>query len=362
MKIKNFSLEAQEAFNNNVDEIMAFSKILLDTAKCTTSYTKEEANAIIRGKFNEILGFSADAKPTTKELRKAIRRHKLDIFELVEETIEEMLVSGWSENPFFMEYVEQKNLAEGDKNVFYAPDTSLLVVSEFSGNHHELLRQKLGYGQEFSVKTSWYGVKIYQEFELMMAGRIDWAGFVQKIYKSFDKKITDMLYLAFTQADSVLPNAHTLTLALNEETKGDVLDFAEEISTKTGDEVIIVGTRSALSKLIATTKDGWISEKMKDEKHMTGGLGMFEGIRLLMLPQVNDVNTKTKLIDNNKLWIMPQSADFKPIKFVNEGEGYFHEVTDQATNMDMTIEAEYMQKFGMATVMTKDFGAINITK
>lgn len=136
--------------------------------------------------------------------------------------------------------------------------------------------------------------------------------------------------------------------------------MVEEISVNTGDEVIIVGTRSALSKLIATSKDAHFSEAMKNELHTTGGLGMFEGVRLMVLPQVNNSNTRTKLIDNNKLYLMPVSADFKPIKFVNEGEGYFHEVNDNTTNADMTIEAEYMQKFGIATVMTKDFGVITI--
>lgn len=203
MNIRNFSLEAKEAFNNNTDEIMAFSKILLDTAKGNyVNYSKAEANEIIRAKFNEVLGFSAGEKPDRKALRNAIRRHKIDIYEIIEETIENMLKSGWSENPFFKEYVESVNLANGDRNSFYSPDETMLIASEFSGNHHELLRQKLGFGQEFSVKTSWYGIKIYQEFELMMAGRIDWSTLVQKIYVAFDKKITDMLYLAFTTADS----------------------------------------------------------------------------------------------------------------------------------------------------------------
>jgi hypothetical protein len=360
MNIKNFSLEAKEAFSNDTNEIMAFSKILLDSANGTSEYSKVEANAIIKAKFNEILGFSADEKPSKKELRKAIRRHKIDIYEIIEETVENMLISGWSENPFFMEYVESKNLSDGDKNLFYSPDESLLIASEFSGNSHELLRQKLGFGQEFSIKTSWYGIKVYQEFELMMAGRVDWAQFVQKIYVAFDKKITDMLYLAFTSMDSVLPNAKTATISLTAETKGDVLEMVEDIETNTGNEVIIVGTRSALSKLIATTKDAYISEAMKNEIHTTGGLGQFESIRLLVLPQVNDVNTRNKLVANNKLWLMPVSPDFQPIKFVNEGEAYFNEINDQGTNADMTIEAEYMQKFGIATVMTKDFGVITI--
>ena len=51
-----------------------------------------------------------------KELRKAIRRHKIDVFEIIEETVENLLVSGWGENPFFNEFVEIKSMADGDTN------------------------------------------------------------------------------------------------------------------------------------------------------------------------------------------------------------------------------------------------------
>jgi hypothetical protein len=361
MNVNNFSYEAKQVFNNDEAEMLQFSKLLLDNANSDYSeYSKVDAKSIIKAKFNEILGFSADAKPNNKEMRKAIRKHKIDIYEIIEETMENMLVSGWAENPFFIEYVDTKNLQDGDKNLFYSPDETMLTVSQFSGNHHNLMRQKLGFGQEFSVKTSWFGVKIYQDFELVATGRMDFADMIQKMYKAFDKKITDMLYLSFTSADTVLANAITKTITVSTATKGDVLGLVEEISTNTVDEVIIIGTRSALSKLIATSGDAWISEDMKKERHTTGGLGQFEGIRLMVLPQVNDVNTRNKLIDNNKLYVFPVSADFKPIKFVNEGEAYFHEVADSETNVDMTIESEYMQKFGIATVTSKDFGVITI--
>ena len=50
-------------------------------------------------------------------------------------------------------------MALGDTNEFYVPDESILTVSEVSGNHHDLFRQRLGEGRTFAVKTSWYGVK-----------------------------------------------------------------------------------------------------------------------------------------------------------------------------------------------------------
>lgn len=37
-----------------------------------------------------------------------------------------------------MKYVDQRNLALGDKNEFYAEDDSVLSVMKIAGNHHDI--------------------------------------------------------------------------------------------------------------------------------------------------------------------------------------------------------------------------------
>ena len=41
-------------------------------------------------------------------------------------------------NARFMEYVEEVNIADGDANEFYVEDNSLLTVSRFANNHHDI--------------------------------------------------------------------------------------------------------------------------------------------------------------------------------------------------------------------------------
>ena len=50
------------------------------------------------------------------------------------------MTSGWTESNtrFFTDYVEQINIADGDLNQFWVQDDSLLVVSKFAGNHHDV--------------------------------------------------------------------------------------------------------------------------------------------------------------------------------------------------------------------------------
>lgn len=38
-----------------------------------------------------------------------------------------------------MKYVDQRNLALGDKNEFYSEDESILSVMKVAGNHHDIV-------------------------------------------------------------------------------------------------------------------------------------------------------------------------------------------------------------------------------
>lgn len=354
--IKLFDANVVEVFEN-AENIQTFSTLLVDTAQDgVKQYTKEEANEVIRAKFHELLGTDANTK--RKDLRKAIRKHKNEIFEIIEETVESLLVSGWGETPFFQEFVEIRNLSIGDENEFIVPDDSVLTVSEVSGNHHSLIRQRLGSGRSFKVATSWYGIKIYAEYELFMAGQVDWAGFIQKIYQAMDKKVNSIIYNSLMAAGDQLPaNAQfNKSSALTADTKATFLTLVEDVQAATGHEVVIMGTRTALSKLTALADVNWISETMKNERHTTGMVGMWEGIKLVVIPQVfADGDTTAKLVDNTKLLIMPV-AENKFIKLVNEGDAQISEVSDGTTNVDKTVEYEYQHKLGVAVIINMLFG------
>lgn len=328
-----------------------FVKLLIDTAKgCPTKYSVAESNEAINRRFFEILGI--DKTSNVKEIRKAVRRHKAEIYEIIEEVIDERLVSGWGDNPFFREFVEEKNLAHGDTNEFYIPDNSILTVSQFSGNHHDLIRQKLGMGEYRSITTSWYGIKVYEEFIRYMAGRIDWAMYIEKLYEAVDKKVNDMLYEAFLGLDAELPPAYAFSGSPTEE---EILSMAEKVQTANGGkEVIIAGPRTALAKITALTNTTMWSDEMKNTRNTLGGLGVWNGIRLVRVPQVFEQGTREFMFPENKFFILPMT-DNKPIKLVNEGDSMYNEVGDYTTNRDMTIEAEYLFRMGIATIVGADF-------
>lgn len=340
-----------------------FNKLMFNTGLGVFEggITKEQANDKIREVMFEVLG--VDSSVSKKELRKAIRRNKVAVYEVIEEVVPNLLKTGWQDNPFFRDYVEFKSMNDGDTNEFYVEDEVILTVSELSGNHHDLVRQRLGEGSTFGVRTSWYGIKIYAEYEKFMAGKVDWATFVQKIYEAFDKKVNAMLYEAVMAAgDKVLPDGRfSKTMQIAAENKEAIIELVQDLESLTGDEVVLMGTRVALSKLDVLTPTEWISDSMKEERHTTGMIGVWEGIRKVVLPQAFEQGSVTnKLVDNNRILLMP-TGDNKFIKMYDEGDAQVKEVTDGNTNMDKTIEYEYQQKMGVATVINKKFGQIKIT-
>lgn len=133
-----FNTTVQNAFDNEDANLVCFSKLLLDAARGEVKeYSAKDANKKIVEKFRAALGIEPTDRP--QYVKRAIRANKDLVFTLIEETVEEMIITGWMENPFFMQFVEIKNLALGDENDFYIEDDSILSVSKVSGNHHNIV-------------------------------------------------------------------------------------------------------------------------------------------------------------------------------------------------------------------------------
>lgn len=286
-KFMMFNENVRNVFNDEEAKFEAFNKLMIDTAygKFEEGITPNDANEKIVAKFKAIIG--CDEKSTKAEIRKAIRRNQKVLFEVVEDVVEDLLVSGWQDSTFMEEFCDIRNIALGDRNDFITEDNSILTVSKVSGNHWDIDRQRLGFGQHFSIETSWYGIGIYSEFERLLTGAEDFAKFVTKIYEAVDRYVTETIYQAMMSAAENLPGGATgagqwvKTGALNDTTRETLIQLVEDVQMASGaSEVVIMGTKSALAKVTGLQNVDWISNEMKTERHTTGKVGMWEGIRL----------------------------------------------------------------------------------
>lgn len=365
-KLMNFDAHVREIFENDDAKFASFNKLMLDVANdnLEDGITIKEANAKITAMFKKIIG--CDENSSKAEVRKAIRKNQQVLFDLIEEVVPNLLQSGWQDNPFFNEFVETRNIDIGDQNVFYTEDETILTVSKVSGNHWDLDRQRLGKGTTFSVATSWYGIAVYSEYEKLLTGLEDFATFVTKLYEAVDRFVNESIYEAFVSAASELPGGvggagqWVKTGDLGDATKDAFMTLIEDVQMATNMDVVIMGTKAALSKLEGMQKIDWVSDEMKQERYTTGRLGYFEGTRLVEIKQGFKLNDTThRLVNDKQLFIMPV-GDNKFVKVVNEGQPEMRQVQDNVTNQDMTYDFRYMFKIGVGVQIGLRFGVWNI--
>lgn len=341
-------------------------QLMVDTALGVQSVSKKEAEEAIRNMMFAVLELEPANLDNQKLFKRAMKNNKNRLFEVIEDVVEEMLVHGWSNDPFFMNYVDTKNLADGDKNEFWTEEEITLAVANVSGDHHEILVQRLGEGTSYSVRTSTYGAAVGTDIRLFLAGRRDWTALVNAIYKAFDKKIKDTVYTEVMNVGAKLPVASMFNKAIPMDA-----DHKEEVDLLISDvaaandncEVIIMGAAVALKKLGKLTDIEWVSDNMKDALHENGRLGLYEGTALVEIPQrlAKKGGTLERMIDTNKLFVFPISMD-KFVKMVNAGDAEILEITEKGARMDDSMKFEYQQSFGIGTQIGKYFGAIEITQ
>lgn len=137
---KTFSDHVMNQFEGKLDNVIAFESMLDQAADRNYSqYSREEMQKAITKQFNAILGLQDYKTASSMERRQARRLHAPEVYSLVERVLVDRMTSGWNaNNAFFNEYVEQINIADGDLNQFWVTDDSLLTVSKFAGNHHDV--------------------------------------------------------------------------------------------------------------------------------------------------------------------------------------------------------------------------------
>lgn len=309
-------------------------------------YTPEQGNEVLRKAFVDILG-------TDKPDYRQFRRHKVEVFEIMEEVLSQTITEG-IQTPFFDQFVEYRDLSLGDSAEFIVEDRSMLTVARHAGNHWNIRRQKLNQGETFTVTTEPVAIAIYTDFKRFLAGRIDWSGLIAKVAQALVQEINDRIYTEFLATITYLPAEFKSTGTFNED---NILNVAEHVqAANAGSNIIIAGTKAALAKFsnVETLSDG-----MKDQLNRNGVLQFWKGYSLMTIPQSHKPNTFQFQLDNNRLLVLPANA--KPVKVVREGQPLIKEVSDGLTNQDMSMEYKFIEQYGVDTVFNLLYGQVQFS-
>jgi hypothetical protein len=325
-------------------------KLAVDLAKGKVqNYSANEANETLRKAFANLMEFSTEGNG--KIDRKTFRRHKTEIFEILEEVINETLHEGLEGQ--FDKFAEYRNLAWGDQNLFKVPANNIFRVALISDGNSNLRRQRLRDGEEFSVTLDTYGIKIGEDFHRFLAGRVDWAEMMAGIAESFKRDLTQRIYNAIMNSFGEYGATYHRTFTdISSVTQKDIVEMAMHIEARTGEKVAIFGTKLALSALPQDNK----TDLVKNAINESGYYGKIQGIEMYEIAQSHDYGTDNFAISNEFILLLPQNAD-KMIKVVNEGDAIIQDQQGGQTS-DMMQEYFIANRFGITVICSKVFGFI----
>ena len=290
---------------------------------------------------------------STKLDIKAIRDGRCNgVFAIIEELVNVIHEEGLKGDEFFMNMVEDRNLSLGDTNKFHIERECLFAVADIAEGTQGVRRQRIEAGQDITINTQLRAIKIYEELNRVLAGRIDFNKFVDLVGKSFTKQELDATYDAFVGMFKKLKAPYTETGSFDED---KLLELIDHVEASTGETAVIVGTRKALRKI----KTAVVSDSAKEEMYAMGHFGRFNGTELVAVKQRHKSGTDDFILDDNVLYVF--AGDTTPIKRVTEGDVTMLMGTPM-NNADMSQEFLMMKRTGIAVIFDRDFGVYNLSE
>ena len=268
-----------------------------------------------------------------------------ELFSFLEVTLSATVVEGLQGDEYFNALCDFRNVAEGDQNVFSVEDSELFIVADTADGTQGVRRQRLGGVSETAIPTSLRTVRIYEELNRVLAGRVDFNHFINKVAESFRQKLLNDVYTLWTGATADQLGGVTYFPEAGAYDEDELLDLISHVEAAAGGKAAtIVGTKKALRAL----KDAIDSDAAKNDLYNFGYVGKFYGTPVVATPQRHKVGSTEFVMDDNILTII--AGDDKPIKVVYEGSPIVL-MGDPMTNADFTQEYLYGEKYGMGIVL-----------
>lgn len=307
----------------------------------TANFSKDEVNSTIREQLITLNGGSE------KITDKSFRRHP-ELFDFLEETLRVLVVDGLTSE--FDGFAEVRDVDAGDKPVFHIPNNDLFRVATISDGNGNIRRQRIDNG-EVVVDTVFRAIKVYEELSRIMAGRIDWGDFIDRVNRSYQRKISTEVYEAIYNSFDVLNATYKVTT----NDPDAITEMAMHVEAATDSPVALYGTKAALAKV----KPSELSQNMMDRKNETGFIGIFNGYEMREIKQVHKAGTNDFAISNDFILAVP-TLDEGIVKIVNEGEARIQENIG-LDNADMSQEYLFAMKTGISVATANAYGIVQFT-
>ena len=267
------------------------------------------------------------------------------LFTLIEEVLSRTVVEGLQGDEYFNALVDFRNVAEGDKNLFEVEDSNLFIVSEAADGTQGIRRQRLSGISEVSIPTSLKVVKIYEELNRVLSGRVDFNTFISKVAESFRQKLLNDVYSLWSTATADDFGGVTYFPTAGAYDEEELLDLIAHVeAAANGKPATIIGTKKAVRNLAPSIQ----GTDSKSDLYNLGYYGKFYGTPVVVTPQRHKIGSTEFTLADDMLTII--AGDDKPIKCVYEGDPIVV-MGDPLSNGDLTQEYLYGEKYGMGIVL-----------
>lgn len=299
-------------------------------------FSYSDLNETLRNELNELAGSYA-----------LYRENKNTIFELIEETINDVLPKKVLEQ--YGMFAEIKTVAQGDKPIFTQKITSAakrrakqFVTRVGLAGVYEVFKLD---GKRIEVTTEAFGGAAQIGFEEFLDGRVDFADLLDIVMEGLDEAVYKEIAKALIAAVETLQGANKSTQTQFVETE---MDRLISIADSYGKATIYCTYEFAATMVPA---EGWRSDNMKDQRWNNGYLANYKGHNVIILDQsYEDETNMVKVIDPSYAYIIPAGDNSKPVKIAFEGPTAVKEVE----NEDWSREIRVYKKFGVATLITNN--------
>lgn len=277
-----------------------------------------------------------------------------ELFQIIPELIQIVSDTGLKGDEFFMNYVDYRNVAEGDMNEFYTEDDDTFIVSEIGRGNQAIRRQRLGNGVKYTVPTTPYAIRVYEHYSRLMSGRADWSTFVARVSKSTQDKKYESIFGVFESITKTTPGMYNEVEYTGTYDEDSLLSVIEHVEADNGGAgAKIIGTRGALRQL----RMDILADQAKSDMYNVGYYGKFYGIPTFCIRSRYKTGTHDFIFPSDRLYII--ASDEKFIKFVTEGTPLLKTV-DPFDNMDLTQELWHIEQYGVRAELRHAIGLVTL--
>lgn len=332
-------------------EIKALAKVVTTgkiPAKVATAYAQENNGTILSVDVAEetLRAKFAELAPN----KKSFRRNRVEIFELIEETIDEILPARMNE--VFDRFAEFKQFNDGDKAVFKMPKgrASIRRFIKRVALGVPMKRTRLD-GQVATMDFFALGGAVYIEWEHYLQGLYSFTDLCNALVDELMNAVYDELIGAVNTAvaGSVFKKIHNEAGATFSET--GMMGLISYASSYGAGGATIVCSPAFASRI--TVASGFISDADKTDVRERGYVGKFRGADVVVLPQQYNPDG-TAIFDEKIAFVFPSGSrpEDKFVKIGFEGET---QVRD-SKNDDWSMEYEVYKKMGILLGSTDGIG------